>query len=136
MVWCQHGVYHRTDKDENGLTLPACVYANGTISWYHEGAIHNDDVDENGDDCPAIIWPDGSKYWFRNGIQYTPKLLMNIKHVPENVAESLSVKQRECAICLDEIDKKKCYCSKECFHFYHEKCLKRNRGRCSICERV
>lgn len=57
------GRLHRTDRDANGMVLPAAEYVDGTKKYCVEGRLHRDPV--NGVDMPAI---DSPKYkaWYIN----------------------------------------------------------------------
>jgi hypothetical protein len=90
-IWYKFGtnVKHRDEKDLNGLTLPAAIYANGTKKWYINGQLHNDtgpalitdggsyyykfgklhrdEIDENGERLPAVICDNGYRGWYNNG---------------------------------------------------------------------
>jgi len=65
--WYRNGKLHREEKDKNGLVLPAVIYANGTQRWYRDGNRHRECKDENGLVLPAIIRTDGTQWWYRNG---------------------------------------------------------------------
>ena len=63
--WYFEGKYHRTDKDENGLTLPAVVRTCDQ-EWCFNGKWHRIDKDENGLTLPAIIRANGDQEWYLN----------------------------------------------------------------------
>jgi hypothetical protein len=47
-----------------------------------------------------------------------------------------SVREEECAICLDKLTKGRNYCSTECGHNYHTSCLLKTNNICPICRHV
>jgi hypothetical protein len=42
-------------------------------------------------------------------------------------------KSVECAICLEQIDCKKCFCILSCGHFYDIGCIIKCKGKCPTC---
>ena len=63
-----NGKLHREEKDENGLVLPAIIYANGSQRWWKNGKLHRECKDENGLVLPAMIYANGSqRWWYQNG---------------------------------------------------------------------
>ena len=65
IIWTVYNKSHREEK-EDGLTLPAVIYTEGTQQWFRNGQCHRDDLDENGKTLPAII-SSSRKCWFKNG---------------------------------------------------------------------
>lgn len=68
------GQYHRTTKDENGLTKPARIDSDGDQYWYIDGVMHREDRDKFGHMLPSWVRSDGSKYWLKNGRSHRAEL--------------------------------------------------------------
>lgn len=68
-IWYENDKIHRTERDQNGLTLPAVISDDGSMEWHYEDDAHNSDIDpETGFTLPAIIDKDsGSIWWFKHG---------------------------------------------------------------------
>jgi len=80
--WYKNGLTHRDDLDDNGKTLPAIIYSNGTRIWYKNGKYHRDDLDDNGRVLPAIIWSNGAQFWYTNGELHRDEIDENGKALP------------------------------------------------------
>lgn len=72
-VWLLNSLVHRTERDENGMVLPAFERINGHKEWWVNGKLHRDD------DLPAIMAANGSETWYKNGkIHRTTRDLNNL----------------------------------------------------------
>jgi hypothetical protein len=70
--------------------------------------------------------------------QPDPQLIPNrkaclLRKMPENMAKSFSVEERECCICLNEMPEHDVFTTSSCFHMYHKDCLEKIDCVCAIC---
>jgi len=66
-MWYKNNKLHRSEKDENGLTLPAVIWSDESKEWWKNDERHRYDRDENGRVLPAVIWSDGTIMYWVNG---------------------------------------------------------------------